>query len=483
MGVRMRATLRRALLLSVISAAACGGGGGYGAGDFGATPGGVKDLRLARDLIANGQVPPPDALLVEGMFAEHELGITGAPCERTLCLRAAAGFAPELDETPRGWAQVGMSSTIDPDTWQRPSTTFVFTVDVSGSMGWGDDTTPAGLSRALLHRITDELRDDDRAAIVTFGSDVETPLSLTSGANKTEIHAVIDDLEEDGSTDMESGMRRAFEVGTAALGTTDQVRVIVLTDVQPNVGATDGGSFNSLVKAAATKGVHTTSLALGTGIGPEVLRAMASLRGANAFSLTKNEHVTDLMAEEWPWFTTPVAYGLRVNVALEGGWSIDRGLGFPAASDEEQIGLKAETVFLSRRKGALLVALTSPDGSPAALSGAFSLAYSEPDGTAIVEDAPFSYDATPLTEGRWFAQRGTERTVALGLLVEAMHEAAADYATQPALAQTEMEAAYARIVTDAQRLGDEDLAAEVELAAAMLELVTARAPQGTLYGL
>jgi len=464
-----------------LAAAACGGGGGYG-GDFGATPGGVKDLRLARDLIAKGQVPPADALLVEGMFAEHDLGITGAPCERTLCLRAAAGFAPELDEEPRGWAQVGLSSTIDPDLWVRPSTTFIFTVDVSGSMGWGGDTTPADLSRQLLNRITDELRDDDRVAIVTFGSDVETPLSLTSGANKTKIHSVINGLDEDGSTDMESGMARAFQIGQAAVGSTEQVRVLVFTDVQPNVGATDGGSFNTMVKNAAAKGVHTTSLALGTGIGPEVLRAMASLRGANAFSLTKPEHVGDLMAEEWPWFTTPVAYGLRVNVALDGGWAIDRGLGFPAASDAEQIGLKAETVFLSRKKGALLVALTSPDGTPANLSGAFSLAYAEPDGTEIVEDAPFSYDATPLTEGRWFAQRGTDRTVALALLVEAMHDAAIAYKDQPALAQKEMEAAVARITTDARRLGDEDLAVEVELASSMLQLVTARAPQGTLYG-
>src|SRR5688500_8702775 len=176
----MRGNLKLFLLASVMSfAAGCGGGGGGYGGDFGATPGGVKDLRFARELVALGQVPPANALLVEAMFAEHDLGITGAPCARTLCLRAAAGFAPELDETPRGWAQVGLSSTIDPATWQRPSTTFIFTVDVSGSMGWGDETTPGGLSRKLLHALTDQLRDDDRASIVIYGSDVQTRMALT----------------------------------------------------------------------------------------------------------------------------------------------------------------------------------------------------------------------------------------------------------------------------------------------------------------
>ena len=151
-------------------------------GDFGATPGGVKDLHLARKLIAAGQIPPADALLVEAMYAEHDLPLEGATCARTLCLRAAAGFAPELDDTARGFAQVGLSSTIDPETWVRPSTTFVFTVDVSGSMGWGyDGTSPGALSRRLLHALTDRLRPDDRVAIVTYGSDVETKLGLTAG--------------------------------------------------------------------------------------------------------------------------------------------------------------------------------------------------------------------------------------------------------------------------------------------------------------
>lgn len=461
------------VLSSVISLHLVACGGGYG-GDFGATPGGVKDLTFARELIAKGQIPPADALLVEAMFAEHDLGIAGEPCGSTLCLRAAAGFASELDETPRGWAQVGLSSAIDPETWVRPSTTFIFTVDVSGSMSWGDDHSPGELSRELLHLITARLRPDDRAAIVTYGSDVATQLGLTSGDQTAKIHTAIRGLDTGGSTNMEAGMKRAYALGQQARGSTEQVRVIVFTDVQPNVGATGSDAFNSMVKTAAAAGVHTTVLALGTGIGPEVLRAMASLRGANAFSLTKPEHVETLMTEEWPWFTTPIAYGLRVQVGLDNGWAIDRGLGFPAATDDTQVGLKAETVFLSRKKGALLVALESPDGTPAGLSGAFSLGYVDTNGTEIVEDKPFAFTGeTP---------RGTQRTIALGLLAEAMHDAAKIYASNPDEAEQTMTAAVARFTADAEQLGDEDLVAELDLATALLELIDKRASQGTLYG-
>ena len=177
------------LLASFLFLAACGGGDYAGSfGDdsgFGATPGGVKDMRFARELIAAGQVPPPEALLVEGMFAEHDLGLTGDPCAETLCLRAAGGVAPDRAGTPHGWLQVGLSSNVNPDTWQPPPTTYIYTVDVSGSMGWeyADDPSPGTLARDLLHRLADQLRDDDEVAIVTYGTDVSTALAITGGEN------------------------------------------------------------------------------------------------------------------------------------------------------------------------------------------------------------------------------------------------------------------------------------------------------------
>src|SRR5262245_411561 len=88
--LRYRAAMRSQLCLVLMCAIGCGGGySAGGGGDFGATPGGVKDLHLARALVAKGMVPPADALLVEAMFAEHDLGLEGAACDRTLCLRAA----------------------------------------------------------------------------------------------------------------------------------------------------------------------------------------------------------------------------------------------------------------------------------------------------------------------------------------------------------------------------------------------------------
>jgi Ca-activated chloride channel family protein len=456
---------------------ACGGDSGGGTG---ATVGGIKDMRYARELISRGVIPPSDAILVEAMFSEHDLALTGPTCDRTLCLRAAAGFAPEVDGTPRGFTQVGLSSAVNPDIWQRPSTTFVFAVDVSGSMGWGSETTPTPgeLSRALMHTLAEQLRADDQLAIIAYGDVVTTVMPLTAGSETTAIHNAIANLSEQGVTDMESGMKRAYEV--AATASTPNVRVLVFTDTQPNVGATSPASFQGLVAGAANSGIYTTVLGLGLGMGPEVFRAMASLRGANAFSLTSRNDISVWFTEEWPWFTTPIAFDLRVNAALADGWAIDRGIGFPAANDAQQIGLKASSVFLSKRRGALLVALTSPDGTPATLGGSFSLAYAEPDGTAIEDLVTFDYAGPLDARGQWFAQPGVARATALALLTEGMHEAAVNYGQNPGDAEATLRAATQRFAGDATALGDDDLLDELELSRAMLRLVEIRADQGTL---
>jgi hypothetical protein len=56
-----------------------------------------------------------------------------------------------------------------------------------------------------------------------------------------------------------------------------------------------------------------------------------------------------------------------------------------------------------------------------------------------------------------------------------------DYRTSPDAAERQMAAAYARFASDGERLGDGDLAVEVEFAKKLLALVQQRAEQGTLY--
>jgi Ca-activated chloride channel family protein len=472
-----------------VAATGCGGsamGGNYGPpGEFGATQGGVQDMTLARSLVDEGKVPPPEAIIVEAMFSEHDLPLEGAPCDTLLCLRAAMGIAPDDGGETSAWVQIGMSSTIDPDAYERPSQTIVVTVDVSGSMGWDyvGDSTPGALSMLLLHEIADRLDENDRFAIVTFGSRSVVHLDLTQGSEQFLIHRKIEELHQAGSTDMESGMRTAYPLAVSALGTTDEVRVMVLSDYQPNVGATSPSDFQRIAMNGAEDGVGLTLFGLGLGLGPAVMSAMSEIRGANAFSLVSPEEVGRLMEDSWPWMVSPIAYDLDVKLIPQSGFNLAGSYGFPGEEGDAQASLEVATVFLSRRKGAMLVELKPAEGIEIPFAEAsLQLSYLMLDGTPMTESLTATYEGQPLSDsGKFMPQEGIAKTVALALLVTGMHEAADLYGSNRVEAVEIMLATVNRFTADAAEIGDPAIDAEVDFANAMLALMRSGAPQGNFY--
>ncbi|MFW5920546.1 MAG: vWA domain-containing protein [Polyangiales bacterium] len=476
-------------MIGLAALAACGSYGGAtggGAGDFGATQGGVQDMSLAREAVENGRVPAPEALLVEGMFSEHDLPLEGAACETLLCLRGALGVAPDASGEPAGWMQVGMSSTIEPETYERPSVTIVATVDVSGSMHWGyeEDPTPGEVSRAMLHRIADELDAQDRIAIVTYGSDVNKRLGPTPGDQHGTIERKIDDLSGGGSTNMEAGLRKAYDIGRDARGQTDEVRVMLFTDVRPNVGATDASEFERMTAAGAGDGIGLTLMSAGLGLDPKLAKSMSHLRGGNAFSLFDFEDVDETMEGDWPWMVSPIAYDLRIELEASSGFGVVEGYGFPTGEAEGQASMEVSTVFLSERKGALLLQL-APLGDTAMSELAVSgrLSYTTPAGEPVEQSLELQVPAESVpAEGSWFEQPGVEKTTALALLVSGMREAAELYGSDRDAAVETMRAAYERFEADAEAIDDPAIGEEVGFAGQMLELMQSGASQETFYG-
>jgi Ca-activated chloride channel family protein len=444
-------------------------------------------MTFARELIENGRIPPAEALLVEAMFAEHDLPLEGDPCTEVLCIRAAAGVAPDRAGAPHGWLQLGLSSNVDPDAWQPPATTYVFTIDVSGSMGWqyadGEDPAPAHLAKLLAHALAEQLRPVDEIAIVTYGSNVRTVLPVVDGDEKDRAHGAIDGLRENGSTNMEAGLRAAYQIGRDAIQRgRDNVRIVLFTDEQPNVGATSPEAFGGMVAEGAEDGVEITVLALGLGLGSELLEAMSHLRGANAFSFVANDDTDVFMNDDFPWFVSPIAYDLTAAVTPSAGLGVDATYGFPGGA-ATQTELDVASVFLSKRKGALLISLApTQEGALDGLAADIDLTFTTRGGSTISRELRVERAGAPLDErGHWFAQPSVAATTALALLVDGMHDAAEQYASSPDIAQTTMQLAHDRFAADAAATSDPQLAVEVDLAAAMLQLIVERAPQGSLY--
>ncbi len=273
---------------------------------------------------------------------------------------------------------------------------------------------------------------------------------------------------------------------------------MLFTDERPNVGATDASQFQRMVDDGAQQGVGLTIFGMGEGLGQELFDAMSQLRGGNAFSVMQLDDVDTLMSDSWPLLLSPIAYDMHVSLTPGDATLSSGAYGFPGAGTDGTAKLDVASVFLSRRRGALLVQLGRDGDLPAAGATAnLTLSYARPDGTtvdsslaldwsALAPDAtapdatapdPTAPDATAA-----YSQPETGRTVSLALLVTGLHDAADAYGTDQTAAVARAQQAVDRLQSDAEALDDDELRAETPFAQNVLRLMQDGAPQGTLYG-
>ena len=93
----------------------------------------------------------------------------------------------------------------------RPASNLVFLVDVSGSME-GRDRLP--LVQWGLQRLAEQLRENDRVAIVVYATGARLHLPSTSCEKKAEVMAAIDGLKAEGSTNGGAGIQLAYDIAT-----------------------------------------------------------------------------------------------------------------------------------------------------------------------------------------------------------------------------------------------------------------------------
>lgn len=255
---------------------------------------------------------------------------------------------------------------------------------------------------------------------------------------------------------------------------------MLFTDVQPNVGSTTASEFEQLTREGADGGVGLTVFALGLGLNPDVLRGMSQIRNANAFSLTRPDDVEALMKDSWPWMVSPIAYDLVLRATSSPGFVVADGYGFPESTLGEA-SLSVSTVFLSRRRGALLLRFSAEDGKPlGTLSTELSLEYRTTDGEPVSET--FVKEFSQLTDDERFEQQGVHKTVALARLVTAMKHAAEIYGEDADGAVATLQSAHTQFEEALDALNDPALDAERAFSANLIALMREGAPQDSFYG-
>ncbi len=143
-----------------------------------------------------------------------------------------------------------------------PACNFVFLVDVSGSMS---SSGKLDLLKDAFTIFADQLRPQDRIAIVTYAGEAGVLLPATAGDQTLTIKNAVATLGAGGSTNGAGGIHKAYEIAEANFIEGGNNRVILGTDGDFNVGVSDQDGLVSLIEEKRESGVFLSILGVGTG--------------------------------------------------------------------------------------------------------------------------------------------------------------------------------------------------------------------------
>jgi Ca-activated chloride channel family protein len=212
-----------------------------------------------RRFIHQGTLPPKDAVRIEELINYFAYGYPQPRRDHPVSITTDVGVAPW--NAAHRIVRIGLQ-TQRIRTQDLPPSNLVFLIDVSGSM-----TPPEKLPlvKQAFRLLVNELREEDRVAIVVYAGNAGLVLPSTSASQKERILEAIEQLEAGGSTAGGAGIRLAYDVAKQNLIREGNNRVIWATDGDFNVGVSSTSELVRFVEERRAEGTALTVLGFGMG--------------------------------------------------------------------------------------------------------------------------------------------------------------------------------------------------------------------------
>jgi Ca-activated chloride channel family protein len=212
-----------------------------------------------RRFINGGQLPPADAVRIEEMINYFNYNLPGPTNNEPVAIHTELTSAPWNPQ--HRLLRIGLKARTIP-TQNLPPSNLVFLIDVSGSMS---DDNKLPLVKSSLKMLVNQLRPQDKVAIVVYAGAAGMVLPPTSGDKKTTINNAIDNLEAGGSTAGGAGITLAYSIAHQNLLKEGNNRVILATDGDFNVGASSDDDMEKLITKQRESNIFLSVLGYGMG--------------------------------------------------------------------------------------------------------------------------------------------------------------------------------------------------------------------------
>ena len=212
-----------------------------------------------RRFIMNGQKPPKDAVRVEEMINYFDYSYPQPNGKHPFSINTEVANCPWNSNNKL--VHIGLQGE-SLETEEAPASNIVFLIDVSGSMSYGNKLPLLKKAYALL---VNQLRKQDRIAIVVYAGSSGLVLPSTPGNKKETILNALNNLQSGGGTAGAAGLKLAYKVAEDNFIQGGNNRIILATDGDFNVGQSSDQDLEKLIVSNRDKGIFMSVTGFGMG--------------------------------------------------------------------------------------------------------------------------------------------------------------------------------------------------------------------------
>ncbi|GHG94011.1 vWA domain-containing protein [Streptomyces lanatus] len=266
----------------------------------------------ARRTLAEGRLPDPSTVRPEE-FVNSFRQDYDRPDGNGFSITVDGARTSEED-----WSlvRVGLATRPERDSGERAPAALTFVIDISGSMA---EPGRLDLAKDSLDVMTNQLRDDDSVAIVTFSDEAERVLPMTRlGSNRDEIHDAIETLEPTDSTNLGAGVETGYETAVDGLREGATNRVVLVSDALANTGDTDADTILERIASERREhGITLFGVGVGSDYGDALMERLADKGDGHTAYVSTDEEARKTFCEDLPRNIDLTARDAKAQIAFD----------------------------------------------------------------------------------------------------------------------------------------------------------------------
>ncbi len=263
-----------------------------------------------RRFLEDGALPPLDAVRIEEMINYFDYQYPpSADADQPFATDVALFTSPW--DAGSQLLRIGIKG-VEIEEDERPQANLVFLVDTSGSMS-SSDKLP--LLQRSLGMLVDEMRPEDKIAIVAYAGSAGVVLEPTPGKERAKIMRAIDGFQAGGSTAGGKGIDLAYRLAEANFDEGAVNRVILATDGDFNVGISDPGRLEDFIAGERESGVYLSILGFGRGnLNDHLMQKLAQAGNGNASYIDSLMEARKVLVDEAGSTLFPIADDVKIQI-------------------------------------------------------------------------------------------------------------------------------------------------------------------------